>query len=223
MNRPDAIVFDAYGTLLDVQSVLAEARAVLGTAAGRIVDLWRVKQLEYSWLRTMIGTYADFDQVSRDALAFALASHQVAVDEAARQRLLDAWFRPDPFPDVPGALSNLRQKEVRLAILSNGSPDMLRLALDHSGLAGSFNDVMSVDVVRRFKPDPAVYRLVQERLGAAPSETLFVSSNGFDVAGAKAFGFHVCWINRSGRPLDELGQRPDYQITSMGDLPSIID
>jgi 2-haloacid dehalogenase len=222
MRRPEAIVFDAYGTLLDVHSVLEEARLVLGTIAPDVVDLWRAKQLEYSWLRTLIGTYIDFGQVSRDALSFALASHRVSPSEASRRRLLDAWFRPHAFPDVPQTVAALRRAGLTLAILSNGTPEMLELALGHSGLAGMFAAVLSVDEVRRFKPDWAVYELVQQRLHTSPEQTLFVSSNGFDVAGAKAYGFTVCWVNRSRRPLDELGQRPDFEIASMRDLQEIV-
>ena len=223
MNKPKVIVFDAYGTLLDIQTVIEEARHLLGEAANDIVNLWRTKQLEYSWLRTIMRTYADFDQVSRDALIFALAAYGAEIDNANRQILLDAWFRPSPFPDVSEALNRLRETDYRLAILSNGSPSMLRLALEHSGLSDSFDHVLSVDEVRRFKPDPTVYQLVQERIGIAGDETLFVSSNGFDVAGARAFGFTVCWINRSRRPLDELGQRPNIEIASMTELPAILE
>ncbi len=222
MNQPKVIVFDAYGTLLDIQTVIEEARHLLGEAANNVVNLWRAKQLEYSWLRTMMGTYADFDQVSRDALIYALAANGATIDDTNRQTLLDAWFRPNPFPDVPEALNRLRQSDHRLAILSNGSPPMLRLALEHSDLSDSFDHVLSVDAVRRFKPDPAVYQLVQDRIGIARDETLFVSSNGFDVAGARAFGFTVCWINRSRRPLDELGQRPNLEVASMTELAAIL-
>ncbi len=222
MSQIRVIVFDAYGTLLDVQSVLDAAKETLGEQASDVVDLWRAKQLEYSWLRTLIGNYADFDQVSRDALSYALDFHRAEIGGEGRQRLLEAWFRPNPFADVPEALAALRGSGVPLAILSNGSPAMLSLALEHSGLDSVFDHVLSVDSVKRFKPDPAVYRLVEERLGISPDETLFVSSNGFDVAGAKAFGFHVCWINRAGRPLDVLGQTPDHMVTSMSELPGVV-
>lgn len=222
MSRPSIVVFDAYGTLLDVQSVLKEAMRAFGESAGAIVNLWRTKQLEYSWLRTMISAYVDFDQVSRDALTFAVAAHGISIDDANRQRLLDSWFRPLPFPDVAGALSTLQRIGLPLAILSNGSPAMLQLALEHSGLRDSFDHVLSADTVRHFKPDPAVYRIIQDRLGIAAGETLFVSSNGFDVVGAKAYGFKVCRINRDKRPLDELGLRPDFEIGSMKELPEIL-
>ena len=222
MSHIRVIVFDAYGTLLDVQSVLDAATAVLGEKAGDVVDLWRLKQLEYSWLRTLIGSYADFDQVSRDALSYALALHGAEIGDKERQRLLDAWFRPNPFLDVPEALLALSALNVTLAILSNGSPSMLRVALEHCGLENTFDHVLSVDAVKRFKPDPAVYRLVKEQTGFSPDETLFVSSNGFDVAGAKAFGFQVCWLNRAGRPLDVLGQTSDHVVTSMSELPEVV-
>ncbi len=222
MSQIRSIVFDAYGTLLDVQSVLDVARETLGDAASDVVDLWRAKQLEYSWLRTLIGRYADFDQVSRDALSYALAVHGAKITDADRQRLLDAWFRPNPFDDVPEALAALQGSGVPLAILSNGNPAMLRLALEHTGLDRVFDHVLSVDAVKRFKPDPVVYTLVEEQTGLGTQETLFVSSNGFDVAGAKAFGFQVCWINRTGRPLDVLGQTPDHVVTSMADLLGVV-
>ena len=164
MSRPRVIVFDAYGTLLDIQSVLEEAKLAIGPAAADVVDLWRTKQLEYSWLRTMMGTYADFEQISRDALTYALATHSATIADHARQRLLDLWFRPRPFPDVPQVLSTLQRAGLTLAILSNGSREMLNLALEHSRLADMFAEVMSVDDVHRFKPDPAVYALARERL-----------------------------------------------------------
>ena len=223
MSRPNVIVFDAYGTLLDIQSVLDEAKMAVGPAASGVVDLWRAKQLEYSWLRTMMGAYADFDQISRDALSYALAAHRASIDEHARQRLLDSWFRPRPFPDVPQTLATLQRSGLTLAILSNGSPEMLKVALEHSKLTGVFAEVLSVDEVQRFKPDPAVYGLIQSHLGVEPAATLFVSSNGFDVAGARTFGLKVCWVNRNRRPLDELGQRPDFEIASMRELPGILE
>ncbi|MGA7672406.1 MAG: haloacid dehalogenase type II [Nitrolancea sp.] len=222
MSQVRVVAFDAYGTLLDVQSILDVARETLDDRAVNVVDLWRAKQLEYSWLRTLMGTYADFDQVSRDALSYALAYFRAEISDVERQRLLDSWFRPNPFPDVPDALAALTETGMPLVILSNGSPEMLKLALEHSGLEQFFEHVLSVDAVKRFKPDPAVYRLVEERIGVLPKETLFVSSNGFDVAGAKAFGFHVCWINRAGRPLDVLGQTPDRVIASMSELPGVV-
>ncbi len=223
MSRLRVIVFDAYGTLLDIQTVLEEAQRAIGPAAGDVVDLWRAKQLEYSWLRTMMGTYADFEQISSDSLTYALAAHSASIDDHGRRRLLDAWFRPRPFPDVPQTLSTLQREGLTLAILSNGNRAMLDLALENSHLASMFSEVMSVDEVSRFKPDPAVYALACERLNVDPSTALFVSSNGFDVAGAKAFGFVVCWVNRRKRPLDELGQRPDHEITSMRQLLTILE
>jgi 2-haloacid dehalogenase len=190
----EAIVFDAYGTLYDVQSVAAETEAAFPGHGELITQIWRMKQLEYSWLRSLMGDYRDFWEVTRESLAYTLGSLGLAADAALLARIGQAYNTLAPYPDAAAALAALAGH--RLAILSNGSPDMLDALVRHSGLAAHFEAVISVDAARVFKPDPRSYALVQARLGVAPEAVLFVSSNGFDVAGAKAFGFRVARIER---------------------------
>jgi 2-haloacid dehalogenase len=213
------LAFDAYGTLFDVRSVEAQAAALVPDPAA-FVAFWRTKQLEYSWLRTLLDRYADFEVVSRDALHFALERFGLALADAAVADLMEAWLRPHPFPDAEPALRSLAGWP--LAILSNGSPRMLERVLDHAGFGRYFQHVISVDPVRRYKPAPAVYAFARERLGVAASDVLFVSSNGFDVAGAKAFGFRVAWINRANAPLDRLGCEPDAWLRSLEELSGLL-
>ena len=189
-----AIVFDAYGTLFDVQSVAGVTEAAFPGHGDFITQLWRIKQLEYSWLRSLMGDYEDFWAVTQESLAFTLGSLGLAADAALLGRIGQAYNTLAPYPDAAAALDALAGR--RLAILSNGSADMLAALMRHSGLDGRFEAVISVDAARVYKPDPRCYALVPARLGVAPQETLFVSSNGFDVAGAKAFGFQVARIER---------------------------
>ena len=189
-----AIVFDAYGTLFDVQSVAARTEQAFPGRGEYITQVWRLKQLEYSWLRTMMGHFADFRTVTRDSLAYTLATLGLAADDATVGGVVDAYDALDPYPDAADTLERLAGR--RLAILSNGSADMLATLVANSGLGRHFEAVISIDAKRAYKPDPRAYTLVEEHLGVAPGETAFVSSNGFDVAGAKAAGFRVVRIER---------------------------
>jgi 2-haloacid dehalogenase len=189
-----AIVFDAYGTLYDVQSVAGVTDAAFPGHGTLITQIWRLKQLEYTWLRSMMGAYEDFWRVTQDSLAYALGVLGLSAEASLFGRIAETYNTLAPYPDAALALAGLGQ--YRLSILSNGSAGMLRALVDHSGLGGYFDDVISVDAKRVFKPDPRAYALVEERLGVAPSEVLFVSSNGFDVAGAKNFGFTVARVAR---------------------------
>ncbi|HEY0832788.1 MAG TPA: haloacid dehalogenase type II [Azospirillum sp.] len=216
-----ACVFDAYGTLLDVTAAARHCRADLGDAADALAALWRAKQLEYTWVRTLMGDYADFWQVTGEALDYALDRHGRA-DPALRARLMDLYFRLDPFPDAVPALEALRARGMRTAILSNGSPAMLDGAADGAGLRPLLDDVLSVDPLRLYKPHPSVYRLACDRLGLERAEILFVSSNGWDAAGAGAFGFKVAWLNRAGNPPDRLPAPPTATIASLTDLPALL-
>jgi 2-haloacid dehalogenase len=212
-----AAVFDAYGTLFDVHSVVAACREVTADPEA-LSRQWRAKQLEYTWLRALMGRYEDFWEVTRAALRFALRRLGVDTTEAQVGRLMDAYLSLTSFPEVPAALTALRPR-CTLAILSNGSPRMLQAAVESSGLAGSLHHILSVDPVRTYKPSPLVYDLAPRTLGIPVNTIVFVSSNSFDVIGAKAFGFRVCWCNRSGAPLDELGFAPDVTVRRLDELP----
>jgi 2-haloacid dehalogenase len=213
--RVQALLFDAYGTLFDVHSVVDAGRAVTADPEA-LSALWRQKQLEYSWLRSLMGRYEDFWAVTEAALVFASRRLGLALDAAQRRRLMDAYLALAPFPDVPGALARL--EGLPCAILSNGAPRMLETVVARSGLGGRFRAVISVDAVRAYKPDPAVYALGPARLGVPRDGVGFVSSNGWDVAGAKAFGLAVAWVNRHGAPREELGVTPDLEVRDLGEL-----
>lgn len=214
----EAIVFDLYGTLLDVGGLEASVREILPDEqdAGGFVRLWRAKQLEYAFIRTLARDYADFWTVTGDALDYTFERLGRPLDGEARERLLDRWNRLPPFPDVLPALDTLQARP--LAILSNGSPAMLERALDVGGLSRRFRHVLSADLVQRFKPDPAVYALAPGHLMVPARRLLFVSSNGFDVAGAGRFGLRVAWLDRSGTPRDRVGGVPDATFHSLGEL-----
>jgi 2-haloacid dehalogenase len=209
-------VFDAYGTLFDVHSVIEAGRALTADPAA-LSMLWRQKQLEYTWLRTLMGRYEDFWAVTDAALRYAVQRLGLSASETQLRALMEAYHGLACFPDVPGALASL--PAVPRAILSNGSPAMLAAAVRSSGLAPLVEHVISVDRVRQYKPAPAVYALGPEIVGVAAEELLFVSSNAWDVAGAKAFGYQVAWCNRLGAPAERLGLTPDYVVTTLAELP----
>jgi 2-haloacid dehalogenase len=213
--RVEGLLFDAYGTLFDVHSVVEAGRAVTDDPAA-LSALWRQKQLEYTWLRSLMGRYEDFWAVTASALAFACRRLGLRVDDAARRRLMEAYLTLDPFPEVRGALARLRG--LPCAILSNGAPRMLDAVVAHNRLGEYLRAVISVDEVRTFKPAPIVYALGPARLGLTRETIGFVSSNGWDVAGAKAFGFRAVWVNRAGAPPEELGVTPDIEVRDLGEL-----
>ncbi len=208
-------VFDAYGTLFDVHSVITACQEVAPDAPA-LSETWRAKQLEYTWLRALMGKYEDFWSITDAALRFALRRHRIALDEAQHRRLLEAYYRLATYPEVPDALQALGQYP--LAILSNGAPHMLEAVIQHNNLQNVFTQVLSVDPLQTFKPNPVVYELAPQSLGVSKQELVFVSSNAFDVIGAKAFGFQVAWINRADAPLDELGWQPDVMIQGLDHL-----
>jgi len=203
-DRIDALVFDAYGTLFDVHSVVAACDRRFPGRGRELSQAWRAKQLEYTWLRSLMGRYRDFWGVTGDALGWACRSLGLDVPDAVRRELLDAYLRLDLFPEVRGALAALGGRP--LAILSNGSPEMLGAVVRHAGLERTFAAVLSVDAVRTYKPHPSVYELAPARLAVARERIGFVSSNGWDVAGAATFGLVPFWVNRAGAPPEELGQ-----------------
>jgi 2-haloacid dehalogenase len=209
-------VFDAYGTLFDVHSVVEAGRAI--TADPMALSLaWRQKQLEYTWLRALMGRYEDFWTVTDDALRWAIARLGLHASGDDVRRLMEAYLSLACFPEVPATLAALAGRP--RAILSNGAPKMLAAAVASSGLAPHLDHVLSVDAVKTYKPSPAVYALAPQALEVRASDLLFVSSNGWDVAGAKSFGYQVAWCNRTGAPEENLGVKADYVIGSLAELP----
>jgi 2-haloacid dehalogenase len=211
-------VFDAYGTLFDVHSVVEVGREVTADPLA-LSTLWRQKQLEYTWLRALMGRYEDFWAVTEAALRYAIRRLALSAREAQVRRLMDAYLSLACFPDVSNALARLAPRP--RAILSNGSPRMLQAAVTSSGLGPHLDHVLSVDAVKTYKPSPAVYALGPRALGLPAGELLFVSSNAWDVAGARAFGYRVAWCNRGQAPEEELGLRADVVIGRLDELPDL--
>ncbi|MEO1864588.1 MAG: haloacid dehalogenase type II, partial [Pseudomonadota bacterium] len=189
-----ACVFDAYGTLFDVHSAVRRYSNQIKESEA-VSALWRAKQLEYTWLRSLMGRYVDFWQVTADALDFALETYGIS-DTVIRQDLLQAYMTLSCYSEVPDVLDRLKRKGIRCAILSNGSPQMLSSAVKNSGLSEFFDAVISVDMISQYKPDPRVYRLAVDELKVEKSKIAFQSSNAWDAAGANAYGFNVVWVNR---------------------------
>ena len=216
MPTPRAVLFDAYGTLFDVHSVIEAGRAITGDPQA-LSTLWRQKQLEYTWLRSLMGRYEDFWAVTEAALRFAVRRLGLAATPAQLRALMEAYLSLSTFPEVRGALERLQT--VPLGILSNGSPRMLQAAVTSSGLGKHFAHVLSVDAVKTYKPAPAVYALGAQALGLAPGEILFVSSNAWDVAGAHAYGYVTCWCNRLRAPMEELGITPSLEVERLDQIP----
>ena len=221
--NPSAVIFDAYGTLFDVNSV-AQACAAVTPAPEALVALWRAKQLEYSFLRSLMGqsAYADFWTITADALDFATEKLGLRISTADRDRALQGWLEVRPYPEVPSTLDMLAGQGRRCAILSNGSPYMLHAALASAGLARRFQTVLSVDAIRTFKPHPRVYQMAVDALATPPGELMFISSNGWDAAGARAFGLPVAWVNRTGAPVERLGVSPDVILADLSTLPALL-
>ena len=219
MTTIKGFVFDAYGTLFDVHSVIAACQQVAPNAPA-LSETWRAKQLEYTWLRALMGHYEDFWTITDAALRFALRRHGITLDAAQHTRLLEEYYRLSTYPEIPTALQHLQQYP--LAILSNGTPRMLQAVLEHNNLQGLFTQVLSVDPLRTFKPHPLVYALAPHHLQISKEALVFVSSNAFDVIGATACGFQVAWINRTNVPLDELGWQPDVVIQRLDQLPQAL-
>jgi 2-haloacid dehalogenase len=217
-----ACVFDAYGTLFNVHSAVARHQARLGGLADGVSALWRTKQLEYTWLRTMMGRYVDFWQVTGDALDFALETHRYE-DPDLRRDLMEAYLALDCYPEVPEVLQALREKGLKLAILSNGSSDMLKAAVESAGLSELLDASLSVDVLQCYKPMPAVYQMACDHLGVAAEEISFQSSNAWDAAGAATFGMRVAWINRFKQRPERLPGRPAAELESLSELPALMD
>jgi 2-haloacid dehalogenase len=216
-----ACVFDAYGTLFDYASAAAGCRDLLGEQVAPLTSLWREKQLQYTWLRSLQGRYADFEQITGDALDFALATLRLS-DPTLRGRLLNHYLELECFPEVPAVLSRLHAAGIRCAILSNGSRGMLAVTLAHTDIAHFFEAVLSVEEVGVYKPHPKVYRLAVERLGLAPETIAFQSANGWDAYGASAFGLRTVWCNRHAQAPERLPGKPDFEVRSLADLPALL-
>ena len=210
-------VFDAYGTLFDVSSPVRRHADRVGDKSARLSDLWRAKQLEYTWVHSLAGAYRNFESITEDALDFALASLGVK-DAALRADLLAAWKTPECYVDAAAALAKLKSEGAKLAILSNGTPSMLESAVTAAQIGQYFDAVLSVDQLERFKTDPECYRLATRYFGCNASEISFQSSNRWDIAGAAVFGCHTVWINRSGAPDEYKGFGPDRMIRDLAGL-----
>ncbi len=222
MNQDlDALVFDAYGTIFDVHSVAAACEERFPGKGQALSTLWRSKQLEYTWLRSLMQRHADFDQVTAEALDFACRALGLEADADALQALPQEYHRLAPFADSLLGLRAL-QGSKRLAILSNGTPASLAAVVTHAGLNTMFEQVLSIEATGIFKPDPRVYQLAVDRLELERERIGFISSNGWDAAGAKAFGFTVFWVNRAGNPLEALGQRPDYIVKGLDEVARLV-
>jgi 2-haloacid dehalogenase len=214
-------VFDAYGTLYDFNSAVARHRTAIGARADALSEMWRSKQIQYTWLRNSMAAYAPFWQVTGEALDHCLAAHAIT-DPSVRDKLMGAYLALDPFPEVPAMLDRLARGGVRSAILSNGNSEMLEPMVKASGLADRFDAVLSVDAVGAFKVDPRVYALVEARCGVRPDKVCFLSSNCWDAHGAAQFGFTVVWVNRASAPDDNLPGRIAAQVKDLSHLPALL-
>ncbi len=212
------IVFDLYGTLYDVHSVATQCDSFYPKLGRDVSVLWRQKQLEYTWLRSLMGQYVDFERATEDSLAYTCRHLGLELDESRRAALCEAYLRLSPFPEVPAALRELRARGLPLAILSNGSIRSIDSVVRRSGLLDEFAHLISVDDVRIFKPSHRVYELAERKLDLHRSAILFVSSNAWDVTGAAYFGYPTCWVNRGSGTFEEMGQRPAHTVTGIDAL-----
>ena len=217
----EACVFDAYGTLFDVHSAVGRHRARLGEAAYSVSASWRAKQLQYTWLRSLMFRWTEFAEVTADALDFALDEAGIA-DGSLRRDLLDAYRSLECYPEVARVLDALRAGGMRTAILSNGSRSMLDAAVESAGIGSRLDAVLSVDEVRVFKPHPDVYHLACDRLGVQRRAVCFLSSNAWDAAGAATFGFRVVWVNRFAQVREQLPDGPEVEVETLDPLPDLV-
>ena len=217
LRGTELCVFDAYGTLYDFNSAVARHKAAIGPAADALSEMWRSKQIQYTWLRNSMREYAPFWNVTAEALDHCLATHGIS-DLKLRSALLDSYLRLDPYPEVPAMIADLTNRGMRMAILSNGNPEMLNPMVESSRLHGAFEAVLSVDEVKVFKPDALVYALVEARCGVSADKVCFLSSNCWDAHGAAHFGFRTIWVNRAGMADDNL---PGATIGQLRDLSQL--
>ena len=217
----DACVFDAYGTLFDVGSAAKRCADILGDKADALTAQWRTSQLQYTWLRSLMGRHADFRQVTGEALGFAMDALGIA-DNGLKARLMDLYLELAAYPDAQVALAALRRANRRVAILSNGTPKMLAAAVKSAGLETLLDLILSIEEVGLYKPHPLVYRLAVDRLGVKPERICFISSNGWDIAGASAFGLKAVWVNRIDAKQERLPAQPAAQIKRLDELPTLL-
>lgn len=219
-------IFDAYGTLFDVAAAARGAAAEPGREIfarhwPAIAEKWRLKQLQYTWLRAVMGQHLEFWQVTQNGLDWALESEGLQDDTDLRERLLHLYWELAAYPEVPLMLADLKAAGLNTAILSNGSPDMLAGAVRSAGIGDLLDDVLSVESVGIFKPARVVYDLVGQRFGSAPEEVLFVSSNGWDACAAAGYGFVTAWVNRAGDPVDRLPATPRHRLSDLTGIPAL--
>ena len=216
-----ACVFDAYGTLFDFAAAAQRCRDDLGDNADRLSEIWRTKQLQYTWLRSLMNRHTDFWQVTGDALDYAMAS--LGLDNAdLRERLMELYLELDTYPEVKETLTRLRAGGMRTAILSNGSPRMLESAVANAGIADLLDAVLSAEEIGIYKPHPSVYQLAVDRLGVAAGRIAYQSSNAWDAAAAATFGFRVVWINRFGQTRERLPDSPHAEVPALAELPALV-
>ena len=219
-------VFDVYGTLLDIDAAARQAATEPGMESlqknwRKISKGWRDRQLRYSWLGSMMGKYDDFWKLTIRALDATLEEHALSSDQKIRARLLSLYSELTAYEEVPGALAKLEASGHRIAGLSNGSPEMLKTAIESAGIAEYFDEMLSVDVLKCYKPTPAVYRLVTERFKCSPSDVTYFSSNNWDISGAGAFGFKTIWVNRGGVSWDKLLGKPDHIVETISEASNL--
>jgi len=219
--RSQIRVFDAYGTLFDVHSAVGKYRERLGDVADQVSITWRTKQLEYTWLRSLMQRHADFWQVTQDALDYAMDVANIE-DIALRDELIEAYLHLECYPEVPATLKKLKNHGQQVAILSNGSPKMLEAAVESCGLGDWIDKILSVEMVGVYKPDPRVYQLAVDRLGVKAKEIVFQSSNAWDAIGATSFGLNVAWINRFAQRRERLPFQPDKELKTLAELPALL-
>lgn len=217
LKNVKAIVFDAYGTLFNISSIDKRLEYHFDRSADLVATVWRRKQLEYTWLRSLMGRYIDFYALTEDALRFACKQHQVALQPAIVNDLMDHYYRLTVFPDVGPALQQLQEK-YKLAILSNANANLLDQAVAYNKMNDRFSAIFSVDVIQQYKPLPAVYQLPVDGLGLPKEEIVFLSSNTWDVAGAKSFGLNVLWVQRKEGVIEELGVKPDGVVQDLREV-----
>lgn len=220
--RVAAVVFDLYGTILTIESMRAHVAAAGVADADAFVAGWRRKQLEYAFLTSMAEAYRNFDELTALALEQTCAQHHIELDVGRRAELVGAWRTMPAYDDVAPALRTLASRGVQLAVLTNGTQVSANAALEHAGVRALLADVLSVESVRAYKPDPRVYALATARFACAPREIVFVSSNPWDAWGASDFGFRVAWCNRAGSPRESLTPAPETTLTGLHELPAFL-
>ncbi len=216
-----ACVFDAFGTLFNLELPVLKLEEAIGEKHVEILSLWRQKQLEYTWLRTLMKRYVPFEQVTEDALKYAFSHHGIE-NQPLFEELMQSYWKPTLYPDVTATLEQLKKAGLQVAILSNGSPDLLKSGLKHTKLTKLVDQVVSAHTVSKFKVAPPVYQLVEDTLDLYPEELTFQSSNGWDIAGATAYGFTTVWVNRDQKIPDNLGIEADHEIDDLEELPDIL-